>query len=82
MNVRILDLHFEADSFTVRLSDGRTLTVTLARFPTLLHATVEQRKHFRISASGQGLHWPDLDEDIGLTGLLAGRGDQTSRNPS
>lgn len=82
MNVRILDLHFESDSFILQLSDGQTLTVPLVQFPVLLRAAVEQRGCFRISASGLGIHWPDLDEDISLTGLLAGRGDQTSRNRS
>jgi hypothetical protein len=80
MNARIVDLHFETDSFTLHLSDGRTLTIPLAWFPVLLHATAEQRKRFRISASGQGLHWLELDEDISLAGLLAGREDQTSRH--
>lgn len=82
MNVRILDLHFETDSFILRLSDGQTLTVPLVQFPVLLRATVEERRRFRISASGLGIHWPDLDEDISLIGLLVGRGDQTSRNRS
>jgi len=75
------DLVFETDRFIVYLSDGRALTVPLARFPVLLDATPEQRHRFRFSASGNGLHWPELDEDISVEGLLRGRGDQTSRRP-
>lgn len=79
MSAHALDVHFDNDTFTVRLSDGRALTVPLVWFPALHDATVEQRQCVRISASGQGLHWPDLDEDISITGLLAGHGDMTSR---
>lgn len=61
------------------LSDGRTLSVPLAWFPRLLHATPEQRNAVAIST--RGLHWEELDEDISVEGLLAGRGDQ-SRPPS
>jgi hypothetical protein len=61
----------------VQLSDGRTLGVPLAWFPRLLHATPAQRAACRISR--RGLHWEELDEDISITGLLAGDGDQTRR---
>jgi hypothetical protein len=59
----------------VELSDGRTVGVPLAWSPRLLHATPEQRNACRISS--RGLHWEELDEDISIAGLLAGRGDQT-----
>lgn len=81
MDPRAQDLVFETDRFTVYLSDGRALTVPLAWFPVLLDATPEQRQRFRISASGKGLHWPELDEDISVEGLLLGRDDPTSRRP-
>jgi hypothetical protein len=61
------------DTLTVDLSDGRTLSVPLAWFPRLLHATNQERKHWRLIGKGQGLHWEDLDEDISVEGLLAGR---------
>lgn len=64
----------------VELSDGRTLGIPLAWFPRLLHASPEQRQQFRIGASGNGLHWEELDEDISVEGLLAGRGDMTRRS--
>lgn len=61
----------------VELSDGRTLGVPLVWFPRLLRATPQQRLVFEISRGG--LHWDELDEDISIEGLLAGRGDQTGR---
>ena len=59
----------------VELSDGRTLGVPLAWFPRLLHGTPAQRD--QVTMSSRGLHWEELDEDISIAGLLAGRGDQT-----
>ncbi len=59
----------------VDLSDGRIVAVPLAWFPRLLRATVEQREQVRIGS--RGLHWESLDEDISISGLLAGLGDQT-----
>ena len=61
------------DSLSVDLSDGRTLSVPLAWFPRLLHATPEERKKWRLIGKGQGIHWKDIDEDINVEGLLAGR---------
>ena len=61
------------DSLSVDLSDGRTISVPLAWFPRLLHATPEERKNWRLIGKGQGIHWKDIDEDINVEGLLAGR---------
>jgi len=61
------------DTLTVDLSDGRTISVPLAWFPRLLHATSQERKHWRLIGKGQGIHWEDIDEDISVEGLLAGR---------
>lgn len=72
-------LRFEDDTMWVDLTDGRTLGIPLAWFPVLLEATPEQRLQYRIGASGNGLHWEELDEDISVEGLLAGRGDMTNR---
>jgi len=66
----------------VELDDGRTIGVPMAWFPRLLHATPEQRQRCRIGVTGKGLHWEDLDEDISVEGLLAGRGDMTVRRPN
>ena len=61
------------DTLTVDLSDGRTISVPLAWFPRLLHATPQERRHWRLIGKGQGIHWADIDEDISVEGLLAGR---------
>ena len=68
-------VRFDADSFWVELEDGRTLGIPLAWFPRLLHGSAELRA--KVSLSGSGLHWDELDEDISIAGLLAGRGDMT-----
>lgn len=70
---------FDDYTMWVDLQDGRTIGVPLAWFPRLLDATAEQRQAVRVSASGQGLHWEELDEDISVEGLLAGRADMTRR---
>jgi len=70
---------FDRDAFTVQLVDGRELRVPLSWFPVLQAATPEQRTKVRISKSGAGLHWDDLDEDISVEGLLLGQGDLTAR---
>jgi len=57
----------------VDLSDGRTISVPLAWYPRLQHATSEERNHWRFIGKGHGIHWPDLDEDISVEGLLAGK---------
>ena len=75
MSISAESVQFDDDQMWVNLSDGRTLGVPLAWFPRLLGATADERGAVEISAFG--LHWPDLDEDISIQGLLAGRGDQT-----
>lgn len=70
-------LRFDDDTMWVELNDGRVLGIPLAWFPRLLRATPEQRQAYRIGASGNGLHWREIDEDISVEGLLAGRGDMT-----
>jgi hypothetical protein len=61
------------DTLGVDLTDGRTISVPLAWFPRLLHATQEERNNWRLIGKGQGIHWEDIDEDISVEGLLAGR---------
>lgn len=60
-------------ALTVELADGRTLTVPLVWYPRLAHATPEERNHWRFIGRGEGIHWPDLDEDISVANLLAGK---------
>ena len=62
-----------ADALVVELSDGRALSVPLAWYPRLAHANAEERADWRLIGRGQGIHWPRLDEDISVDGLLAGR---------
>ena len=61
------------DVLAVDLADGRTITVPLAWFPRLAHGTPAERANWRLIGSGEGIHWPDLDEDISVESLLAGR---------
>jgi hypothetical protein len=57
----------------VDLRDGRTITVPLEWYPRLAHASTAERANWRLIGTGEGIHWPDLDEDISIEGLLAGR---------
>lgn len=67
------DLHITEDSLVVRLSDGRTITAPIAWFPRLLYGTPAERSNWRFIGDGEGIHWPDLDEDVSVESLLAGR---------
>ena len=61
------------DSLTVDLVDGRTIIVPLVWYPRLWYGTPEERERFEIIGEGTLIHWPDLDEDLSVSGLLAGR---------
>ena len=61
------------DTLSVDLSYGRSIAVPLAWFPRLLHGSPAERNNWRLIGKGQGIHWEDLDEDISVEGLLAGR---------
>jgi Protein of unknown function (DUF2442) len=69
---RVAEVGFTADSLCVSLMDGRTISVPLAWYPKLLHASAEQRKNWKIAGGGYGIHWPDLDEDLSTEGMLRG----------
>jgi hypothetical protein len=69
---RVRDVRIEADTLSVALMDGRTISVPLAWFPRLLDATPAQRANWEIAGAGYGIHWPDLDEDLSTEGLLRG----------
>lgn len=60
------------DTLIADLTDGRTISVPLAWYPRLLHGTPVERENWRLIGQGQGIHWPDLDEDISVENLLAG----------
>jgi hypothetical protein len=77
MSISATAVRFDDYTMWVELSDGRTLGVPLAWFPRLLSATPAQRQSVELSRTG--LHWEEIDEDISVAGLLAGRGDMTKR---
>ncbi len=66
------DVKVTDDTLSVDLGDGRTISVPLAWFPRLVHATAEEQNNWRLIGSGEGIHWENLDEDISIEGLLAG----------
>ena len=68
-----VDVEESEDTLSVELSDGRTISVPVDWYPRLTHATVEERANWRIIGKGHGIHWGDIDEDISVEGLLAGR---------
>jgi hypothetical protein len=61
------------DSLMVDLVDGRTVSVPLAWYPRLLHGQPQERNNWRLIGQGEGIHWPDLDEDIGAETILFGQ---------
>ena len=77
MTISATKVRFDEDTMWIDLSDGRTIGVPLAWFPRLLHAAPDARK--KIKVSRVGLHWEELDEDISVAGLLAGRGAPSAR---
>ena len=68
-----VDIHVTDEWLTVDLMDGRTLRVPLDWYPRLVHATPSEREHWWLLGDGYAIEWPDLDEHIGVEGLLAGR---------
>ena len=69
---RAQQVRVEEDALVVELRDGRILFIPLANFPRLLHGTPEERRNFRLIGDGEGIHWPDLDEDLSIEHLLLG----------
>lgn len=61
------------EALTVDLTDGRTISVPLAWYPRLLHGTSAERNQWQLIGDGEGIHWPNLDEDLSVEGLLLGR---------
>jgi hypothetical protein len=67
------DVSVTEDSLVLDLEDGRTLSVPLAWYPRLVYGTVNERNNWRLIGKGQGIHWPDLDEDISVENILLGK---------
>ena len=72
-SIPALSVSVTDDCLIVELTDGRSLSVPLAWYPRLQHGTPEERNNWRLIGCGDGIHWPDLDEDISISGLVAGR---------
>lgn len=72
-DVYALKVLFSEDAMTVFLDDGRTVSVPITWYPRLLAGTQEERMQFELIGDGEGIHWPDLDENITVDGILAGR---------
>ena len=70
---RARDVRVGEDSLVVELMDGRTLTVPLVWYPRLWYGSADERAHFELIGDGGYIHWPDLDEDLSIAGMLAGR---------
>ena len=77
---RVLNVLVTDDTLSVDLEDGRTVSVPIGCYPRLAAGTDSERDNFEISAAGYGVHWPDLDEDIGVEGLLLGKRSSESPN--
>ena len=78
-SVQASKVDFDSDQMWVHLNDGRIIGVPLAWYPRLLHVSTDDLAKVWISPSG--LHWDELDEDISIAGILAGRGDMTRARP-
>ncbi len=70
---RAIQVTVTDDTIAVDLEDGRTIAVPIGWFPRLAYGTAAERAHAQIAGAGFGVHWPDLDEDIGVEGLLLGK---------
>jgi hypothetical protein len=60
------------DELIVTLADGRAVSAPLVWFPRLLNASAEQRQRWQLIGAGEGIHWPEIDEDLSIAGLLRG----------
>ena len=69
---RAVAVSISQDTLSVDLEDGRTVAVPLSWYPRLLHGSEAERSHWALIGDGEGINWPDLDEDISTDGLLAG----------
>ena len=72
-STKALSVTITEDTLTVDLADGRSISVPLAWYPRLVHGSVEERQNWRLIGDGEGINWPDLDEDLSVEGLVLGR---------
>ena len=69
----VVNIQFHEDKFVLSLEDGRSLSIPLTWYPRLMHATIRERQNWIILGDGYAIEWPDIDEHIGVEGLLAGK---------
>src|SRR5882724_11387764 len=77
---RVVQATVTDDMLSVDLEDGRTIAVPIGWYPRLAYGTPAERAHVQISGAGYGMHWPELEEDIGIEGLLVGK--QSTESPA
>ena len=77
---RVLNVEVTDDTLSIDLEDGRSVSVPIGWYPCLANGTPAERANLQISGAGYGVHWPDLDEDIGVEGLVLGK--NSSGSPS
>jgi hypothetical protein len=71
--IEAVDVRLDEDNLHVKLSDGRSISTPIAWYPRLYHGSVAERNNWQFIGRGAGIHWPDLDEDISIEGMIQGR---------
>ena len=78
--IKIIHVTITDDTLSIDLEDGRSIEVPIGWYQRLAYGTPVERANFQISSAGYGIHWPDLDEDLGVEGILLGK--KSSESPS
>ena len=69
----VQEVRFTDDSFVVALDDGRSISLPITWYPRLFNGLKQERENYELIGDGEGVHWPDLDEDISVEGIIVGR---------
>jgi hypothetical protein len=77
--LKATEIRVTDDALVMELADGRSVSAPLVWYPRLMHGSPSERNNYRLIGGGEGVHWPDLDEDISVEGVLAGRASGESR---
>ena len=72
-SVCIQDIKITSSTLAIDLSDGRCISAPIVWYPRLLNASAKERNHWELIGEGDGIHWPDLDEDLSMDGIIQGR---------
>jgi len=78
--IKIIHVAITDDTLSIDLEDGRSIEIPIGWYPRLAYGTPVERANLQISGAGYGIHWPDLDEDIGVEGILLGK--KSSESPA